>query len=113
MYKRQIILSPFIKLLSMSTKFVLKLLGMKTEDEEEAVTEEEVKALGVDLGPGTVEVNFGVGDQVQVSGTAMDGFVGIVQKINIEDGTVEVLVSMFGRETQATLALNQVIRLDD
>ena len=40
-----IILSPFIKLLSMSTKFVLKLLGMKTEDEEEAVTEEEVKAL--------------------------------------------------------------------
>ena len=43
----------------------------------------------------------------------MDGFVGIVQKINIEDGTVEVLVSMFGRETQATLALNQVIRLDD
>ncbi len=30
---------------SMSTKFVLKLLGMKTEDEEEAVTEEEVKAL--------------------------------------------------------------------
>ena len=77
------------------------------------LSEEEVKALGVDLGPGTVEVNFGVGDQVQVSGTAMDGFVGIVQKINIEDGTVEVLVSMFGRETQATLALNQVIRLDD
>lgn len=40
-----IILSPFIKLLSVSTKFVLKLLRMKTEDQEEAVTEEEIKAL--------------------------------------------------------------------
>lgn len=40
-----IILSPFIKLLSVSTKFVLRLLRMKTEDQEEAVTEEEIKAL--------------------------------------------------------------------
>ena len=40
-----IILSPFIKLLSISTKFVLRLLRMKTEDQEEAVTEEEIKAL--------------------------------------------------------------------
>lgn len=40
-----VILSPFIKLLSVSTKLVLKLLHMKTEDQEEAVTEEEIKAL--------------------------------------------------------------------
>ena len=40
-----IILSPFIKLLSVSTKLVLRILGMKTEDQEEAVTEEEIKAL--------------------------------------------------------------------
>ena len=40
-----VILSPVIKLLSVSTKLVLKLLRMKTEDEEEAVTEEEIKAL--------------------------------------------------------------------
>ena len=40
-----IILSPFIKLLSVSTKLVLRLLRMKTEDQEEAVTEEEIKAL--------------------------------------------------------------------
>lgn len=39
------VLSPFIKLLSLSTKGVLKMLGMKTEDQEEAVTEEEIKAL--------------------------------------------------------------------
>lgn len=40
-----IILSPFIKLLSISTKLVLKILGLKTEDEDEKVTEEEIKAL--------------------------------------------------------------------
>ena len=40
-----IILSPFIKLLSVSTKLVLRILHMKTEDQEEAVTEEEIKAL--------------------------------------------------------------------
>lgn len=40
-----IILSPFIKLLSVSTKVVLRMLRMKTEDQEEAVTEEEIKAL--------------------------------------------------------------------
>ncbi|PWJ47405.1 hemolysin family protein [Faecalicatena contorta] len=39
------LLSPFIKLLSVSTKGVLRLLGLKTEDQEEAVTEEEIKAL--------------------------------------------------------------------
>ncbi|WP_282924162.1 hemolysin family protein [Mediterraneibacter massiliensis] len=40
-----IVLSPFIKLLSVSTKCVLKLLRMKTEDQEEAVTEEEIRTL--------------------------------------------------------------------
>lgn len=40
-----VVLSPFIKLLSVSTKFVLRLLRMQTEDQEEAVTEEEIKAL--------------------------------------------------------------------
>ena len=40
-----IILSPFIKLLSVSTKGVLRLLRLKTEDEEEAVTEEEILSM--------------------------------------------------------------------
>lgn len=37
-----IVLSPFIRLLSVSTKAVLKVLHLKTEDEEETVTEEEI-----------------------------------------------------------------------
>ena len=75
------------------------------------LSEDEVRALGVEIS--SVKVNFEVGDQVKVSGTAMDGFVGIVQKIDVENSTVDVVVSMFGRETQATLALNQVIKFED
>jgi transcriptional antiterminator NusG len=61
----------------------------------------------------SVEVNFKEGDRVQISGTSMDGFVGVVQKINIDDKTVDVLVSMFGRETPTTLPLSQVVSVED
>ncbi len=76
------------------------------------LTEKEVEALGVDLGT-SISVNYAVGDAVTIIGTAMDGFTGIVQNINLEEGTVDVMISMFGRETPATLALNQVVLLDD
>ena len=76
------------------------------------LTEEEVKkTFGIDVS--TVEVNFKEGDRVQISGTAMDGFIGVVQSINIEDRTVDLLVSMFGRETPTTLPISQVIRVED
>ena len=39
------ILSPFIKLLSLSTNGFLHLIGMKTENLEEAVSEEEIKKM--------------------------------------------------------------------
>ena len=51
-----IVLSPFIKLLSVSTKAVLKILRLKTEDEEEAVTEEEVLSM-VKLGCESGNIN--------------------------------------------------------
>lgn len=76
------------------------------------LTEKEVEALGVDLGT-TVTVNYAVGDAVTIIGTAMDGFTGIVQSIDLDEGNVDVMISMFGRETPATLALNQVVKLDD
>ena len=76
------------------------------------LSEKEVAALGVDIGTSTT-VNYAVGDTVTIIGTAMDGFTGIVQKIDLDEGTVDVMISMFGRETPATLALNQVAKLDD
>ena len=76
------------------------------------LTDEEVESLfGVDVS--TVEVNFSVGDRVQISGTAMDGFIGVVQNINLEERTVDLLVSMFGRETPTTLPISQVITVED
>ena len=48
------------------------------------LSDKEVESLfGIDVS--SVEVNFKEGDRVQISGTAMDGFVGVVQKINIDD----------------------------
>lgn len=76
------------------------------------LSEEEVKQLfGIDVS--SVEVNFKVGDRVQVSGTAMDGFIGVVQNIDLDERTVDVLVSMFGREAPTTLPISQVILVED
>lgn len=75
------------------------------------LSEKEVEALGVNLG-NNIQVNYAIGDTVTISGTAMDGFSGVVQAINLEDGTVDVMISMFGHDTVATLQLNQVIRQD-
>lgn len=76
------------------------------------LSEKEVAALGVDIGT-SISVNYAVGDAVTIIGTAMDGFTGIVEKIDLDEGNVDVMISMFGRETPATLALNQVVKLDD
>ena len=80
------------------------------------LTENEVIAMGIGVNkdkPQTVTVNFSEGDIVRVSGTSMDGFEGTVHKIDTEKGTVEVLVSMLGRETPVILNLNQVVKSDD
>ena len=73
------------------------------------LTEKEVQALGVELK--SIEVNFSVGDSVRISGTAMDGMIGVVQSIDLDEGKVNVLISMWGRETPTTLAINQVVSI--
>ena len=75
------------------------------------LTDEEVAALGIE-GEKKVEINIAEGDTVQVIGTAMDGFVGTVKSVNMKDETVDIIVSMFGRETPATLSLTQVAKMD-
>ncbi|MBR3267628.1 MAG: transcription termination/antitermination factor NusG [Oscillospiraceae bacterium] len=75
------------------------------------LTASEIAAMGVNLGE-TVEINLSVGDSVRIVGTAMDGFTGVVQSIDIDEGTCEVLVSMFGQETPTKLSLTEVTRAD-
>ena len=77
------------------------------------LSEKEVAKLST-LGTETkaLEVDFSIGDSVKISGGALEGFVGIVQKIDIDAQTVDVMVSMFGRETPATLEIMQVSKIE-
>lgn len=68
-------------------------LGFETEDAEVATT---------------VEVNYNVGDFVRITSGNLADYSGVVQEINTDTGRVKVTISMFGRETSADLALNQV-----
>ncbi len=78
-----------------------------------ALTEAEVEALGVGAdSTGTIEVNFTVGEEVSVTSGSFAGFTGTIKEINLEEKTVDVLVSMFGRETSVTLPILQVSKLD-
>ena len=70
------------------------------------LTNEEVAKLGVEKRE--VEVNYGVGDSVQIVDGPLEGFVGTVEEVDLEKNRGRVTVSMFGRETPVELELDQV-----
>lgn len=70
------------------------------------LTQEEVDALGVDVK--VIEVDYAVGDSVEVTSGPLEGFIGTVELIDEDKQKVKVKVSMFGRETPAELDLTQV-----
>lgn len=77
------------------------------------LTEKEVaKLTALESEEKQLEVDFAIGDNVRISDGALESFVGIVQKIDLEAQTVDVIVSMFGRETPATLGIMQVSKLE-
>ncbi|MGN0600016.1 MAG: transcription termination/antitermination protein NusG [Oscillospiraceae bacterium] len=77
------------------------------------LSDKEVAALGVDSNETIVEVNIKEGDRVKITSGPMEGFVGDVKNVNTEDMTVDVSVSMFGRETLATLEISKVVKTDE
>lgn len=76
------------------------------------LTEAEVEALGVDTKTAEIEVNYKEGDSVSVIGGSFEGFTGTVESVDLEEQIVNVIVSMFGRETPVALPLTQVAKLD-
>ncbi len=70
------------------------------------LSEKEVAALGVEKVH--VEVNYKEGDSVRVVSGPLEGFSGVVDAVDIERNIVTITVSMFGRDNQVELALNQV-----
>lgn len=71
------------------------------------LTEQEVANLGVEKKQ--VEVNYSVGDTVQIVGGALEGFTGTVESIDVDNNVVKVIVSMFGRSTPAEVELGQAV----
>lgn len=74
------------------------------------LTEQEVKNLGVEVKQ--VEVNYSVGDTVQIIGGALEGFTGTVESIDVDNNVVKVVVSMFGRSTPAEVELGQAVLVE-
>lgn len=58
-----------------------------------------------------MEVDYAVGDSVDVVAGPLEGFSGVINEIDIDNNLVKVTVSMFGRETPVDLELAQVKKL--
>ena len=69
------------------------------------LTEDEVSRLGIEKR--TVEVSYQVGDSVNIVDGPLEGFIGVVEEMDVEKNRVRVVVSMFGRDTPVELELDQ------
>ena len=66
--------------------------------------------MGFDETP--INVDYEVGDTVEVLSGSLQGYVGQVEEINKEKQEVKVLVSMFGRETSAEIEFANVQKVE-
>ena len=70
------------------------------------LTEDEVYAMGVEKKE--IIVNYTVGDTVRILDGPLSSFTGTVESIEVENNTVNVIVSMFGRETSVEFELDMI-----
>lgn len=70
------------------------------------LSDSEVAALGVEKR--SVEVNYQLGDFVNIIDGPLEGFSGVVEEIDTDKNIVRVKISMFGRETPVEFELNQL-----
>ncbi|MCD7742039.1 MAG: transcription termination/antitermination protein NusG [Ruminococcus sp.] len=94
-----------------NTRGVTGFVGTPTEPVP--LSEDEIEALGVELREPALEVDYSLGDEVEVIAGPCEGFTGKVSDINLEDQTVEVIISMLGRDTPVRMPLSQVVKCDD
>ena len=74
------------------------------------LTDEEVARFKVEVKE--VVLDFQVGDSVRVSDGYLEGFIGVVNSIDTDKGTVKVTVSMMGKDVPVELELEQVESLE-
>ena len=70
------------------------------------LTDDEVYQMGVEKKE--IVVNYSVGDTVRILDGPLSSFTGTVESIEVEQNAVNVIVSMFGRETSVEFELDQV-----
>ena len=70
------------------------------------LTDEEIYAMGVEKKE--IIVNYNVGDTVRILDGPLSTFTGTVENIEVDNNSVSVIVSMFGRETSVEFELDQV-----
>lgn len=70
------------------------------------LTEEEVYAMGVEKKQ--IVVNYAVGDTVRILDGPLRNLIGTVESIEVEKNSVNVIVSMFGRETSVEFELDMI-----
>ena len=70
------------------------------------LTEDEVYGMGVEKRE--IVVNYEVGDTVRILDGPLSSFTGTVEGIDVENNSVDVVVSMFGRETSVEFTLDQI-----
>ncbi|MEG1584082.1 MAG: transcription termination/antitermination protein NusG [Anaerovorax sp.] len=73
------------------------------------LTNEEVRRMGIEKV--YVEIDVEVGDSIKVVSGPFEGFMGIVEEVNLDKQTLRVKISMFGRDTPVELEFNQVDKL--
>lgn len=81
------------------------------EGEPQPLTDEEVKNNSLERV--RVEVSYEVGDLVNVIDGPLEGFSGTVNEIDVENNSVQVTVSMFGRENTVEFELDQLEKVEE
>ena len=70
------------------------------------LSDEEVYEMGVEKRE--IIVNYAVGDTVRILDGPLSSFTGVVESMEVDKNSVNVIVSMFGRETPVEFELDQV-----
>lgn len=70
------------------------------------LSEAEVEGMGLERR--TIQLDFGVGDNIRVKYGPLEGFVGAITEIQMDRKKIHAKVSMFGRDTDVELEFNQV-----
>ncbi|MBQ7792574.1 MAG: transcription termination/antitermination factor NusG [Clostridia bacterium] len=74
------------------------------------LTEDEI--ISMELEQRVIELDFEVGDDVRITEGSFEGFIGVVQSINMAEEKFTVLVSMLGRETPVEFEFGQAEKVD-